>query len=97
MSKQGHTPGPWFITGNMTRYIEASIGGGLIQEVASCGPTEADNGYGEQQMANARLIAAAPELLEALEHAVKTAEWDTYGRASLNKARAAIAKARGEA
>ena len=61
------TPGPWFITGGATRYIEARIGDRLIQEVAACGPTEADNGYGEQQNANARLIAAAPDLLEALQ------------------------------
>lgn len=65
MSK--HTPGPWLITGSMTKYIEARIGGGMLQEVAACGPTEADGGYGAQQMANAKLIAAAPDLLEALE------------------------------
>ena len=65
MSK--HTPGPWFVTGNMTRYVEARIGGGLIQEIAAVGPTSADDGYGQQQIANARLIAAAPDLLEALE------------------------------
>lgn len=51
----------------MTKYVEARIDGGIWQEVAACGPTEADNGYGEQQQANARLIAAAPDLLEALE------------------------------
>ena len=91
------TPGPWFITGNMTRYIEARIGGGLIQEVAACGPTEADNGYGEQQMANARLIAAAPELLEALEYMLETNEsGDNAGDQARAQARAAIAKARGE-
>ena len=67
-----HTPGDWYVTGEMTRYIDVRIGGGLIQEVASCGPTEADGGYGPQQEANARLIAAAPDLLEACE---TFAEW----------------------
>ncbi len=48
--------------------------------------------------ANARLIAAAPELLEALEEAVF---WDSHDEGDvpavwLDKAKAAIAKARGE-
>ncbi|MFU7071278.1 hypothetical protein ACM75K_29005 [Pseudomonas aeruginosa] len=60
-----HTPGPWFVNGreSYTKYVEARIGGGLLQEVAACGPTEQQ----EQQEANARLIAAAPELLEACQ------------------------------
>jgi hypothetical protein len=59
-----YTPGPWFVperTG--TQYVEARIGGGWLQEVAACGPTEKP----EEQRANARLIAAAPQLLQALE------------------------------
>lgn len=67
MSENKHTPGPWFVTGKLTKYVEARIGGGLVQEVAACGPTAADNGYGDQQEANAHLIAAAPDLLEALD------------------------------
>lgn len=59
MSK--HTPGPWFSPMREfgTIYVEARIGGGMLQEVAACGPTETAG----QQEANARLIAAAPELL----------------------------------
>lgn len=91
-----HTPGPWFITGTMTKYVEARIGGGLIQEVASCGPTEADNGYGEQQAANARLIAAAPDLLEALEILVELAGTGCNIDGTIAMAKAAIAKAKGE-
>jgi hypothetical protein len=60
MSNGKFTPGPWFMTGNLTKYVEARIGDGLIQEVAAVGPTDADGGYGAQQLANARLIAAAP-------------------------------------
>lgn len=67
MTDAKHTPGPWFLSGSMTKYVEARIGNGFLQEVASVGPTVADAGYGDQQMANARLIAAAPELLEALQ------------------------------
>lgn len=71
---QAATPGPWYVTGKLTRYVEALIDGGLIQEVAACGPTKADGGYGPQQEANARLIAAAnpaaiSELLDRLEEA----------------------------
>ena len=95
MSK--HTPGPWYATGKLTRYVEARIDGGLIQEVAACGPTKADGGYGPQQEANARLIAAAPELLEALTDCVEHMHWtQPQGEAALKKAKAAIAKATGE-
>ena len=74
---QAATPGPWYATGKLTRYVEARIDGGLIQEVAACGPTKADGGYGPQQEANARLIAAAnpatiSELLDRLEAAEKS-------------------------
>ena len=73
---QAATPGPWYVTGKLTRYVEARIDGGLIQEVAACGPTKADGGYGPQQEANARLIAAAnpaaiSEILDRLEAAEK--------------------------
>ena len=73
---QAATPGPWYVTGKLTRYVEARIDGGLIQEVAACGPTKADGGYGPQQEANARLIAAAnpatiSELLDRLEETEK--------------------------
>jgi hypothetical protein len=109
MSK--HTPGPWFVTGNMTLYVEARIGGGLVQEVAAVGPTEADSGYGPQQRANADLIAAAPDLLEALtqcraellamidmhnQQDEDDGSW-LYDYQTVVEADAAIAKARGEA
>ena len=71
---QAATPGLWYATGKLTRYVEVRIDGGLIQEVAACGPTIADGGYGPQQEANASLIAAANpatifELLDRLERA----------------------------
>lgn len=61
-----HTPGPWFTKreGFSTVWVEARLRAGVIQEVAACGPTEAGQ---EQQEANARLIAAAPELLAVVE------------------------------
>ena len=65
MSAAAHTPGPWHTPARKhgTRYVEARIGCGLLQEVAACGPTEVP----EQQEANARLIAAAPDMLAALK------------------------------
>ena len=63
-------------------------------------------GYSQEDFANARLIAAAPDLLEALEDALSDYDaWmkgaDVTPNESLlawtNKARAAIARARGEA
>ena len=47
-------------------------------------------------LANARLIAAAPELLEALTDCVEHMHWtQPLGEAALKKAKAAIAKATG--
>lgn len=85
-----YTPGPWFThrSGFSTVYVEARIDGGLLQEVAACGPTEK---AAEQQDANARLIAAAPDLLEALQDAALWVDGDLK-----SKVRAAIAKATGE-
>lgn len=88
MSAQ-HTPGPWFALPRKysTIYVEARIGGGMLQEVAACGPTEVTT----QAEANARLIAAAPEtakerdelkainaeLLAALKWSVNAFDLDT--------------------
>lgn len=95
-----HTPGPWFTKreGFSTVYVEARLRGSTIQEVAACGPTEAGS---EQQEANARLIAAAPELGEALDDLVREVVLsdiplpyiDSHFRQWLDKAKAALTKA----
>jgi len=63
--KTKHTPGPWSITerkqeirGNAWRLV-LEIDGPYTEPVT--------NLYGAESRANARLIAAAPEMLEALE------------------------------
>ncbi len=91
-----HTPGPWFINGHerYTKYVEARIGGGWVQEVAACGPTENP----EQQEANARLCAAAPDLLEGLKKALEPLEmYHAYGWPDrdgvIGQIKSAIAKA----
>ena len=93
MSAQ-HTPGDWFTmrTGFSTIYVESRIGGGLIQEVAACGPT---NEGPDQQEANARLISAAPELLEAVKLLMGPLESMVDNMNAAHKARAAINKATG--
>jgi hypothetical protein len=57
-----HTPGPWTVTDDW--YIGHAHGGGTFAEVKSCArvPTQAH----DEHRANARLIAAAPEMLAAL-------------------------------
>lgn len=97
MSKAMHTPGEWFINGTNTLYIESRIRDGWLQEICAVGPTQADSGYGEQQLANARLIVAAPDLLEALARYVQQDLAHGMTDNNLHRtARAAIAKATGE-
>lgn len=85
-----HTPGPWFVTGTgLSRYVEGRVRPGVLQEVAWCGATEVQ----DQMEANARLIAAAPELLEALKAVISVADRATV---EFDMARAAIAKATGQ-
>jgi hypothetical protein len=88
-----HTPGPWTQYRDSRGYvrIQSNVQGGpvaFIEEMNNTGGTEQDH-------ANARLIAAAPELLEALERITRVASVELTGRRDdvLEQARAAIAKA----
>ncbi|QEL18751.1 hypothetical protein PX52LOC_05788 [Limnoglobus roseus] len=95
MTKATHTPGPWRVDSGMgsLSYVRAKSG----ELVASCTWMHSDGKPIEAQ-ANARLIAAAPDLLDALE-----AMWDsactnassTPSKAAFIKAHAAINKAKG--
>ena len=92
MSK--HTPGPWVYTtslqGERGRYIRGANDEqpGKMAIARICGR----GGYSEYT-ANARLIAAAPDLLEALLFVLK---YESMGAVTEATARAAIAKATGE-
>lgn len=58
----GHTPGPWTVD-NCGRDVRAGGIGGLFVARIYAVPHEDDpHGYGDEQFANAHLIAAAPEL-----------------------------------
>jgi hypothetical protein len=86
-----HTPGPWSIysiTFKGYHQIAGAQGGRVCQVLP----------FEDEYKANARLIAAAPDLLEALKNmcegfsTLKDSDFP-----ALAKARAAIAKATGEA
>ena len=98
-TKTQHTPGPWKIE---------RIGVGDIEEndsrwmVTGRGRIIADPGADKIGRANARLIAAAPEMLEALRHIARmdltgndVEHIATLGRGLQIAARRAIAKAEG--
>ncbi len=98
--KNTHTPGPWHINasgyckGSPCRWEIVAKGGGIVAET--------NDGT---DMANARLIASAPDLLSALEQSYNAIAWDIPGgnlsdqeeEDLLDVIRAAIAKAKGEA
>ena len=90
-----HTPGPWaYIVpdGHVVRHPQIYSDFGPIANATWLGENKLD-----QLNSNARLIAAAPDLLEALEEIVSAADGDGWNQldADLRKARAAIAKATG--
>jgi hypothetical protein len=107
MSK--HTPGPWSMSGPMGKdhlsgrepWFWISAETTLHLQVMAC----ADGYVRGENEANARLISAAPDLLEALRTAIQMlVEWqmdypESVGdneAALMKAARAAIAKATGE-
>lgn len=92
MSNNQHTPGPWKHTGGFDRYEEIYSANGVnVAQMHSINFA--------QRKADARLIAAAPELLEALRVMVGFAESDDFdgapSLAALRNAQAAIRKAEG--
>ena len=90
MAKQKHTEGPWekssgLVCGgkNPRRAVAIYTGN---RNVRFASP--------EEQEANARLIAAAPDLLAAVEHVLIASEdQGTFGDMDFDMLRAAIAKA----
>ena len=89
-----HTPGPWKTQTHISldRMEIRDANGRRIAECAMVFPMSA-----KTHDANASLIAAAPELLEALQEIVTAADGEGRSQldASFTKARAAISKAIG--
>ena len=95
MSKQ-HTPGPWTAVKLQDRDTFNIFADGFVS--AMCQVSRMENSTrstsGSETAANARLIAAAPDLLEALQHLmVAHGEQLDY---AFQQAQEAIAKATGE-
>ena len=86
-----HTPGPWNrIKGDRNVY---SAAGTVCKNPAILGGGSAAANW----EANARLIAAAPDLLDALSEIINDGGKFVMTHETHRKARAAIARARGEA
>jgi hypothetical protein len=67
-----HTPTPWFVERSglgIHRYISALIRPGILQEVASCGPTEGPEGSEGNAEFIVRACNAHAELVAALQMA----------------------------
>lgn len=102
MSEYKHTPAPWRVAGRDTRNLPHSLIAAdtlLARVYSKC--------YGDvaEEEANACLMAAAPELLAALQAVLKTIEVSEHwwmdapdrGGFDVDVIRAAIAKATGAA
>jgi hypothetical protein len=94
MKATQHTPAPWSIEwdhqSNSPEFIRAFVDGEM-EDIAIISP--------DTPLANARLIAAAPELLDSLkdlENILSCKPYDRDEQKLLVIARAAIAKAKGE-
>lgn len=85
-----HTPGPWYVAGLNSLAVMA---GERPDQDVVC---HIDGGFEKQYDANARLIAAAPELLEALEkythcrHGCIDCFCTTEARAAIRKAKEGV-------
>ncbi len=96
-----HTPGPWYQVGFWVEHEDDSVA-----DICTCNPDDFGQGHIKRSqseiVANAMLIAAAPDLLAALEELLprfenlrELAGFEAESDAAI-RARAAITKAKGE-
>lgn len=94
-----HTAGPWLITDDRFDGTVVTSQSRVDDSMAPIAKVDChwDEPFGIEQQQNARLIAAAPELLDALERSLNWLASYPGGNANgcYNQARAAIAKATG--
>lgn len=104
----GHTPGPWLLEGKIEnhtgdRLYVCEIGPAVVNAIYRgpvCHIQSCDHMGGISRFeaeANARLIAAAPDLLEACEALVEGMQSCGVDGPYLQQAISAIARAKGEA
>jgi hypothetical protein len=112
MEQTKHTPGPWkwSMSGTFDKSrVLAPTGQGdehvtiattdlthIHAAFAMTGESVPDGFTHANEEANARLIAAAPDLLAALQWAMDNAEWSNDTATGTDPIRAAIAKATGQ-
>lgn len=95
-----HTPGPWHQShrhcgcGMYNTQVYTADGETIATLHWYPKPKDENGSIGTYREANARLIAAAPDLLEALEEIVTISDRD---HDAWERARAAVAKAKGAA
>jgi hypothetical protein len=86
-----HTPGPWEAVGTVVQTVRTADGGGFL--VADCPNIEVGT-LMPDRLANARLIAAAPELFavckELLELYEVWGEYDDVPTGIIDRARMAV-------
>ena len=88
-----HTPGPWIAVGGWVEHPDDNVADICTCDIELMGQERLGRSS-DETAANARLIAAAPEMLETL---VDLLGWQTLAPDDVvAQARAAIAKARGE-
>lgn len=89
----GHTPGPWIFDNDWRRWPTVFGSDGIKVAIIEKDKTIDSFVYElPERFANARLIAAAPDMLAALKDVVAVADRKTD---EFDRARAAIAKAEG--
>jgi putative sterol carrier protein len=96
MNESKHTPGKWSVDGHIGKHNDVMICGGDVGGIVAFACDKTD---GSDKEANARLIAAAPDLLAIAKSSLAHLEaWHT-GEYEYEKdvIRAAIARAEGRA
>lgn len=95
MGKAQHTPGPWAT--HRGKVFTTNPDASILERGAGICSTFIDSANDQEGFANARLIAAAPDLLISLELACAALEGNEAAATIRKSGLAAIAKARGQA
>lgn len=91
------TPGPWIAEQRDTRSVVLAAKGRCLLADCPQWSNRDDRPRAAEAFANAKLFAAAPDLLEAISEIINDGGKFVMTNETHRKARAAIAKARGEA